>query len=91
MRGPRPFLFWLALPAALLLVLVAARSRGHAQTESALDIVMGVGLPGIDRGQVVDDTRVPGSPDAARRHGLQPSAAVRERVGAGGARVITTS
>jgi serine protease len=88
MRGLRPALFLFALPIALLLV-VAARSRGHAQTVSPLDIVMGVGLPGIDDGQMTDASRVPGSPEAARRHGLQASAAVRERIGAGGVRVIT--
>jgi len=51
--------------------------------------VTGVGLPGIDRGPMVDESRVPGSPEAARRHRLEPGGNVRERAGAAGARVMT--
>jgi len=88
MRGLRPALFVVALPIAAFLA-VALHVRGHAQTVTPFDIVMGVGLPGIDRGPIVDDTRVPGSPEAARRHGVQSGAVLRERLAAGGARVVT--
>jgi serine protease len=87
MRGLRPALL-VALSVALLLV-ASFRGTGHAQTASPLDIVMGVGLPGIDRGQIADDSRIPGSREAAIRHGLEFSPAVRERLSLDGARVIT--
>jgi serine protease len=90
MRRGRPVLFLPALAVAAVVV-VATRGLGRAQTTSPLDILVGVGLPGIDRGQIVDETRVPGSPDAARRHGgLAPGAALRERNGPGGARIIAS-
>ena len=40
---------------------------GQAQEASRLDLVLGLGLPAVDRGIVSDASRAPGSPEAARR------------------------
>jgi len=81
MRAARPVLFCLALTTALLVV--STRDNGRAQTVAPFDIVTGVGLPGIDDGKVVDESRVPGSPEAARRHRFDANTVVRERLDSG--------
>jgi serine protease len=88
MRRRRPALFWSGASLAALALSTAALERGRAQTVSPLDIVP-VGLPGIDRGPIVDDSRVPDSPANARRHAVQSTSAVGERVDASGAHVLT--
>src|ERR1700750_2472001 len=89
MRCRRPVLVWCGLPTATLVLVGVMFGRRHAQTIARLDIVTGLALPALDRGLVTDDSRVPGSPEQARRRALQPSGLVRDRVDASGAHVIT--
>jgi serine protease len=80
--------FWLSVPVAALLGLASLR-HAHAQSTTPYDIVVGLGLPGVDRGLAVDGIRVPGSAEEALRRGLQPAANVHVRTGAEGARIVT--
>lgn len=88
MRSSRLPVFVVTLPVALLLVAGAARGRGQAQQLSSLEILMGVGLPGVERGAIGDESRVPGSREAALRHALESGSAIRDRIGADGARLV---
>jgi serine protease len=89
MRRWRPALFCLGIPLAALAFSAGPLEHGLAQTISPLDVVAGVGLPGIDRGPSVDESRIPDSPANARRHGLRTNAVVRERVDPFGSHVLT--
>jgi serine protease len=87
MRSRRVPLLWTAVPVALVIV-ATAHGRGHAQSASPLDVVMGVGLPAVEQGIIQDESRVPGSPDAARRRAVDARSVVHDRMGADGVRVI---
>src|SRR5436190_1672889 len=84
MRSRRLPLFWVALPVALV-VAAMAREAGRAQSVSPMDVVMGIGLPGVDRGIIADEVR--GAGRAIRRPALE-SRSVRHPIDAEGAPVI---
>src|SRR5688500_19750082 len=84
MRSSRVLLFSLAAAAAVVLVSVPGRSR--AQEASRLDLILGLGLPAVDRGIIPDASRAPGSPEAARRRAVRSISAIPDFVGADGGR-----
>jgi serine protease len=81
----RAFLF-LALPVAVVLVILPG--RGRAQDAARLDVVLGLGLPAIDRGVVMDPSRVPGGPEAAVLRALETASTRHDLVGEGGSRYV---
>src|ERR1700687_3912924 len=85
MRSPRVLLFALALLIGLAVIGGIPR-LGHAQDRAPLDIVVGLGLPAVERGMIPGGFLVPGSPEAARRRAIQTSSTIPDLAGAGGAR-----
>src|SRR5438105_3184062 len=86
MRSRRVPLFLIAVAIALVIA-ATVRGQGQPQSPSFLDVVMGVGLPGVDRGIIADVPRAPGGGDAARR-GRLGSRSVKDRIDADGAQII---
>ena len=84
MRSSRVLLFSLAVSVAV--VLVSVPGRGRAQEASRLDVILGLGLPAIERGIVSDASRAPGSPESARRRAVRSISATPDFVGEDGAR-----
>jgi serine protease len=83
MRGSR-VLFALAL--LIGLAVLALPGRGRAQDGGPLDVVVGVGLPAIDRGVASDESRVPDSPETRLRRSIRSRSALLERMGGSGLR-----
>src|SRR5947209_1096010 len=82
----RVLLFFLSLS---LPVVFLAMPRGQSAVTAARDYVVGLGLPGIDRGVVSDESRVPGSQEAlTRSQGLESRAVVPDRIGPAGSRIV---
>src|SRR5262245_39235772 len=80
-------LFFLCVSMA---VLATARGRGQSGPDSSHDYVVGVGLPGIDRALVADESRLQDSREAwVRQHGLESRAAVPDRIGPAGSRIVS--
>ena len=82
MRGFRALVFVFAASVAVMIV----PGRGQAQDASRPNGVFGLGLPAVERGIIWAESRVPGSPEAARRRAVRASSAIPDRVGEGGAR-----
>ncbi len=78
MRCFRVPLFLLALSVGLFNIFGAA-GRGQTSSLAPLDVVLGLGLPAIDRGVVADVSRGP----VSGLHSIRSSAAVPDRIGAG--------
>src|SRR5271156_246729 len=78
--------FFLAVPVAVVFVILPG--RGRAQDASRLDVILGLGLPAIDRGVVMDPSRVPGGPAPAVLRALGPASTRHDLVGEGGARYV---
>src|SRR5262245_47779580 len=73
-----------------LAVVFLATARGQSRIDTARDWVVGLGLPGIDRGVMADETRVPGSDEArTRRQGLASQAVAPDRIGPAGSRIVS--
>jgi serine protease len=85
MRSPRLLLIAVALVIGLAVIAGIPR-LGHAQDRAPLDIVFGLGLPAVERGKISGQSRVPGSPEAARRLAVQAGSATADLVGEGGSR-----
>jgi serine protease len=86
MRRVRALLASVAVPVAVVLVILPR--RGQAQDGSRLDVIMGLGLPAIDRGVVADPSRLPGGPEAVARRALETASTPRDLVGEGGSRYV---
>src|SRR4029453_3210320 len=84
MGGSRVLLFLLA--ASVAVVFAGVPGRGRAQEASRLDVIIGLGLPAVERGIIPDASRAPGSPEAARRRAVRAIPAVPDFVGEDGAR-----
>ncbi|MEO8258688.1 MAG: S8 family serine peptidase [Acidobacteriota bacterium] len=83
MRSSRVRLFSLALLIGIA-AMAGSRAIGQAPAPGPLDVVIGVGLPAIDRGVVADRSRVPDSPETRRRRSIRSRANLQDRLGAGG-------
>jgi serine protease len=83
MSSSRVLLFLLA--AAVAVVVVSMPRPGQAQ-EARLDLILGLGLPAVERDSVSFASRAPGSPEAARRRAARSISAMPDFVGADGAR-----
>ncbi len=79
----RAVLFVLAVSVSVVFVVLPGRAQ--APDPSPLDLIMGLGLPAIDRGVVMDPFRAPGGPDALVRRALQTASTSHDLVGEGGA------
>src|SRR3954469_2620735 len=86
--GRRRLPLFLIVLAIALVVVVSSRGPALAQRDSARDFVMGVGLPGIDRGVNSDDPRASGNADGIRRRDIQSRAPAPDRIGADRGRII---
>src|ERR1700730_6500744 len=86
MRGVRAVLFVLAVSVSVVIVILPGRAQ--APDPSPLDVIMGLGLPAIDRGVVMDPFRAPGGPDAFVRRALQTASTSHDLEGEGGARYL---
>ena len=84
MRSSRVLLFSLALIG--LAAIASMPGLGQAQDRGPLDIVVGLGLPAVERGMISGGSHVPGSPEAALRRAVHSSSAIPDLVGEGGAR-----
>jgi serine protease len=85
MHNRRLAVFFTGLSIALV---VAATARGRAQqNDSTHAIVLGLGLPAVDRGVVPGEPRLPGLAEAARRHVIQRSSR-SDVITADGARLV---
>jgi serine protease len=76
------------LAAFVAVAAVPARSQVAGGLPQPLDIVVGLGLPAVDRGVVADPSRAPDSVETAIRGSIRATSSVRERVGASGARYV---
>jgi serine protease len=87
MCGFRALLFVLAVSVSVVFVIIPG--RGQAPDRSRLDVIMGLGLPAVERdGVFMDQSRVPGSPEAAMRRAFQTASTGHDLVGEGGARYV---
>jgi serine protease len=86
MCGVRGLLSVLAVSFSVGFVILPG--HGQAPDPSQLDVVMGLGLPAIDTGVVMDPFRGPGGPDGAVRRALQTASTAHDLVGEGGARYV---
>ena len=88
MGRPRGLLIFLAFLLLLIGVgaIAAVAGVGQAQDRGPDDIVVGVGLPAIDRGVVADESRAPDRPETILRRSIRSSSILRDRMGASGVR-----
>src|ERR1700675_4946478 len=86
MRGFRALLCVLAVSVSLVFGVLPG--RGQVPDPSRLDVIMGLGLPAIDTGVVMDPFRAPGGPEAFVRRGLVTASTSHDLVGEGGARYV---
>src|SRR5580704_18756525 len=86
MLSVRAHFFFLAVSVAV--VFETLPGRGQATNGSRFDVVMGLGLPAIDRGVFIDPSRGPGGPEAALRRASHARSTGHDLVGEGGARYL---
>jgi serine protease len=78
----------LVVAVSVSVVFVILPGRGQAPDPSPFDLIMGLGLPPIDRGVVMDPFRAPGGSEGFVRRGLQTASTSHDLVGEGGARYV---
>ena len=86
MRASRLALFSVAL-ALSIFTITTTRSHGQGGRVSSLEIVAGLGLPAVELGPMIDESRAPGTAEGARRRS-RSLAATPDFIGAGGARYV---
>ncbi len=62
--------------------------RGQTADIAPLDVVVGLGLPAVDRGVISGSSRVPDSPETRVRRSIRLSSATPDRIGASGVRYV---